>query len=205
MQIITPVMEIITNMGNGIIIALVNYYYFSCGHASNTGFVNTVAYIILTMGFFFLIGIFSSVTYPPKHVAFSKDEENETTISEKNANDTVTEIEDRVIEIEDRIFQMKEQIENIKRKQIRTQRRRAILARISIVLLACWLVIILVYEFFPLSKKEDFDRNMDLIAPYIDNIEFAHLKADWVSIETREDYVALNEKIQNIMETNDIK
>lgn len=203
-QIVTPAMEIVKNMGNGIVKALVNYFYSSCSHASSTGFIGSVAYIVLIVLYSFASMVLSSVTFPPKHNE-SKSEKKAQAAIEKSENNTEKDIADQLVEIEKKVANIQESIKSIEDKENKSKKRQAILSRILLVLLTCWLIIMIVYEYFPLLRKEKFDREIIQIAPYVDDSEIVRLKADWVSMETQEDYLKLKQDVQSIMDANNIE
>lgn len=203
-QIVTPAMEIVKNMGNGIVKALVNYFYSSCSYASSTGFIGSVAYIVLIVLYSFASMVLSSVTFPSKHNDSKSEKKVQATI-EKSENNTEKDIADQLVEIEKKVANIQESIKSIEDKENKSKKRQAILSRILLVLLTCWLIIMIVYEYFPLLRKEKFDREIIQIAPYVDSSEIVRLKADWVSMETQEDYLKLKQDVQSIMEANNIE
>lgn len=203
MQLVTPAMQIIENMGSGILTALVNFFYLSCSHASSTGFIGTVAYVVLIVFYSFASMILSSVTFPSRHNA-SKSEKKSQAIIEKSENDTTKDIVDQLAEIEKEVKNVQESIKSIEDKKNKSEKCQTILARIFFVLLTFWLVFVIVYEYFPLLRKEKFDREIIQIAPYVDDSEIVRLKADWANMKTQEDYLTLKEDVQNIMEANNI-
>jgi len=206
-QIVTPAMQIIKNMGSGIITALVDYYYFSCGQASSTEFVSTVAYIILVMVICLSMSLLGTIASPPdtKKTNQARKDCTQKSTNEDNLNKTPDELKEDILTIENKIAHLLKKAEEIEAKKIKSQKRQALVARILLILIAFCLVMIIVYEYLPLNRKENFDRRIIQITPYVDTAEIAHFNADWVSMKTKDDYLSLQDRLQSIMEANGIK
>ncbi len=207
MQIVTPGMQIIKNMGSGIIKALVDYYYFSCGQASSTEFVSTVAYIILIVVICLLMSLLSAIASPPdtKKSHQEREDYKQKNINEDNLSKTPDELEEDILTIESKVTYLLEKTEEIEAKKINSKKRQALVARVLIMLVAFYFAMIIAYEYSPLFRKEDFDRRIIQITPYVDDAEIAHLNADWVSMKTKNDYLLLQDRLQSIMDANGIK
>ena len=100
---------------------------------------------------------------------------------------------------------MEAEIQEIEISKARIQKKEIIISRAMLLAIFGCFLLMIIFIYSPVTARNNFDKKIIQIAPYVDDIELAHLNADWVSMENRDDYLILKEKIQNIMETNGIK
>lgn len=58
---------------------------------------------------------------------------------------------------------------------------------------------------FPLFLNDTFDRYIVIVAPYTDDDTIKKLKSDWMLMETKEDYEAIDASITEILEEHNLK
>lgn len=182
-RLVEPAMDILGNIGNRIVGIVVDYYYHCCANATSTDFINIVAYIVLFLIVSFCCVIFSSVAFSPGKMSRTEDREG----VDLTHQDLETEIQESEISM------------------TRAQKRGQIRANLNLLIIVLVFLIIVTFVLSPVFAKNNFDNKIIKITPYIDSVELARLNADWVSMKTRDDYLALKEKVQDIMATNGIE
>ncbi len=189
-QVFEPIIKIGKNLGDGLIVALVDYFYFSCGQANSTSFVNYIAC------FLFLFVVFPVVKDAITLILnFRKKEDIATSSSTEVVSEESPKTLDDLIET------------GIK---LKAKNKRKMLYY-KIVLVICAIILILtvcnvtIYKYGPTIVKESFDRRITQITPYTENEKIALLKSDWVSMKSKSDYDKIVEEINSILEENNLK
>lgn len=197
-QLVEPLMDILGTAGNRIIEIAVNYYYVRCADTTSTTFIHTMAYIIFIMG---VTNVW--VTFLP--FAFGQSKEN-SIVEKENADIIQQKLENQVSisDLEDKISKLDKKIQRVEKDILRKQNREKIAARVMLVAIFCFFFLMVIFIYSPVIARNDFDKKIIQIAPYVDNVELVHLNADWVNMETRDDYSELKWKIESIMEANGI-
>ena len=194
---VDPMMNFLGEIGNRLIEIAVNYYYVSCANTTNTTFTEFIVYIIFVWGIANIV-----TTLRPHAFPYSKKNRDKDNIkpTDKNEKGQLS-----ILDIEKKISILEAEIQELESTKVQTQNKVKIVSRLMLFAIFCFFLWVIVFIYSPVLAKNDFDRKVIQITPYVDSIELAHLNADWVSMETRSDYLILKDKLQNIMEANDIK
>ncbi len=189
-QVFEPIIKIGKNLGDGLIVALVDYFYYSCGQASSTSFVNYIACFVF---------LFVLCPVVKNTIAIILDFRKKEDIATSSSTEVVSEESPKTLDdiIETGI-------------KLKAKNKRKMLY-LKIVLVICAIILILtvcdvtIYKYGSTIVKESFDRKITQITPYTENEKIALLKSDWVSMKSKSDYDKIEERINSILEENNLK
>lgn len=189
-----PATEISKNSSKGVISSFVDYFYSSCAEATGIEFIST-----LLMCAFLWFALFMILYFVLKFSAQIKSKK-----SEKVEQSTETNLSPNNLEKYN-----KKEIIIIKRYELEKKRERLkclqkILSIINITLWVVFLCYTFVYRYYPVVKKEMFNRKIIQITPYVETHEIDLLKSEWVSMEGKDDYEQIEQKINDILSKNNL-
>lgn len=192
-QIFDPMIQIGKNLGKGVINALVDYFFYSCGKANDTDFANYILYMaFLLIALPVIKDTFSLI------LDLSKKEDVSKSLPTKTPGEEIKDSRSKVI---DNAIKIKE-LDNKREKKRRSLRALSIICAIVLVLAFGDIVL---YKYAPTIFKGTFDRCIIQITPYVDNKRIDLLKSSWVSMETKSDYEMIAKEIDSILIENGLK
>ena len=184
--LIQPTIEIGKNLGKGIIKSFFDYFFYSCARASGIDFVNYIAFNAILWFAFYMIDHFLSTGFPrTEKKKFTKDNEGKN--NDVNPQNSRKHPKDPKSEIE------------------RLERMLKIISTIATIVWVLFLCNIIIFQYAPVVVKNTFDRRVVQVTPYIEAEEVDLLKSEWVSMESREDYVLISKKIDDILAKNNLE
>lgn len=192
-QIFDPMIQIGKNLGKGTINALIDYFFYSCSRADNVGFANYILY------FAFILMILPPIKDAVSLVwSFRKREDTSKNTKEETIERKPKDLLDDILEI--RINEKK--LENKRKKDMIFLKIISVICTAFLILIFCNIVI---YRYMPTVFKESFDRRIIQITPYVEREKIDLLKSNWVSMETKDDYMIIAEEIHSILLENGLK
>lgn len=174
--IFEPCSEIIKNAGNGIFSSCIDYFYVSCANSSGTKVIlGFVHSLYIFIIFYFIINI-SNLLFN------SQKREKESTNNVDNASASNTKIV----------------VKNNGKKSKR-------LLWFLVIYFVIFLITNTAYEYLPVIYRENFNKDIIQITPYVEEKEIDVLFSKWVSMETKSDYDAIYARISEIKQENNLK
>lgn len=182
--LLEPIIQIGKNLSKGIIASFVDYFYYSCSRVNGISFVSYLVFIAFA---FYLARELRELTKLYRELFLSnrkeeaKDSENSSKVEQhclNNTRETADETQEKVLKVT---------------------------GGFVIVLNILLLCYILTYWYLPSAMNTSFDRRIIQITPYVESEEIDLLKSDWASMESKDDYDKIAEKIDFILATNGLK
>lgn len=94
---------------------------------------------------------------------------------------------------------------DLENKKLRKKKQDRIVTIVILIILMFFFIYEIGYIFIPSVYKENFDRKITKIKPYIDNTQVDQLNSDWVRMKNQKDFLILKEKIFEIEEKYNLK
>lgn len=189
--ILEPLIHILKRIASRGIVALMDYFYYSCGRIDNAYFVSYVLFIAFFAYMITSLRDFIKL-YRSAFVCKEKDlNEKDAATEEKRDLDVIVEA---AIKIEQKKSKKKRQ-----ERMIKTISWLTILSQIAI------LFYISVYMYMPAVENRLFQQKIVQITPYAEREKIELLKSKWVSMETKDDYILIIDEIDQIQEENGLK
>lgn len=189
--LIEPIMEIGRNLGKGLIVALVDYFYYSCGRVDNVYFISYLLFLVFLM---YMIKNLNDIVKLYRNIFVCNEKSSD-------AEDAAT-TEQHSLDVK---MEAVIKIEKEKRKLKRQKRAIKILAWFAILCQIMVLCYITVYMYMPAVKNRLFERAIVQITPYTEREKIELLQSKWVSMETEADYSLIVNEINHIQEENSLK
>ena len=191
--IIEPLIHIVRGVVSKGMVALVDYFFYCCGHADGIIFLSTIAMYAVTFFVLNTIGDMCKILFSEIHKEKEPKKELKTQTQEEPV-DSINQIVKKSIELE---------------KSKRLEKRLDFVVKgmsiACIILCVLFFLNILIYQCFPVAFKVSFERRITQIIPYVEDEKIEILQSDWVCMETMEDYDALIEEIDCIREEHNLK
>lgn len=191
--IFEPIIQIGKDFTSKGLIALVDYFYYSCGHASGIAFLSTLSVYALTV---FICHEIISIIKTVK-AAFPKGKERKKPHTDSRESNSENK--------SDSIVVLSREIEKLERK---TKTLDRIMIGLVIVSIMCYMLFFLnavVYQCLPVLVKESFNRSITQITPYVESEQIDLLKSNWANMKSKDDYEVIQEEIDCILIENSLK
>ncbi len=197
-----PLLGIFSNLSNGIINSIADYYYKSCSNARIELLIIQIAVLGLSIYYFSIIQ--DSI----KTIKEIKEERKECDeLEEKINNLGITESENKKEETKEK----KSLIETKKDLLGRVSRVRGkgkIIGaglNVCVILLIISFINMVAFTVVPCVNRIVFEESTIKITPYVEQSEIDTLKSDWTRMKTKEDYQKIDDFIDDVIEKNNLK
>lgn len=187
--LLEPILHVGSNMLSKGGIALIDYFFYSCGHISNWHFINYVAFLCFS---YYIMQCMESTLSLYKTNTREKEKKALTSIDQKSS------------EIESQTEQLNKLITTNKK----LRKIEIILKVLSVIFCLIYVLIfcyVIIYELAPTFCKEEFDRKIIQITPYIEKRDIDILKSKWVTMKSKDDYDIISNEINRILVENNLK
>lgn len=190
--LLEPIIKIGKNLTHGLINAFVDYFFYSCARVDGIDFICYGVFYAFLWFVMYEIHNFSTT-------AFSKKDDEKTSAGiDKNTN---LEPQERKQKTEDLLLE----ISKLKKKEKCLKCALRIISKASIVFWILFLCNIVIYKYAPATVNQTFNRKIIQITPYIEISELELLRSEWVSMESKDDYDRIVEKIDYVLIENNLK
>lgn len=191
LAIFTPIIDIGKSVASKGWIALSDYFFYSCAHITDGQFLSYFAFCA------FLWIMLWAIRHPISAFSSLNDKKTLSNSSNPNVKEPQKSSED-IPEIVKLAIELKESQKKLKVLEIETK----IFAIIAIIVDILFLCNIVIFQFIPTIYKDEFDRRITQITPYVEEEEIDLLKSDWVSMTTKSDYDLIDDAIKRIVTEN---
>lgn len=183
-MLVEPIIQIGKNLSKGIIVALVDYFYYSCSRVNGVSFLNSITFIVFA---WYTISILIDPVKALKGtVLVSKGEKTADRQNEEQQDSSD-------------IGKNDSEGEHANKKSRIFVKIMGWICVISMILLFGY---IFVYQYIPASTNVSFDRCITQITPYVEKERIDLLKSNWVSMKTKNDYEKILDEIGSILVKN---
>lgn len=200
--LLEPIIKIGKNWGKGVVLALVDFFYYSCSHTNWEGVVGYC--VLLAFTFYILKSIGDSIpgAFPSKNQE-SKSVDSQGPVDSKGSVDKADSnaLEENLASIATEINKLQQR----KKKLERLDKLYKWLSRINIIIQTLFFCYVLIFQFAAAAMNESFDRRITQIAPYTDSQNIEIIKSHWVQMETKSDYEEIVQEINEIRNENNLK
>lgn len=179
-----PILLIYENITNGILTSITDTFYYYCARCSELEFVNYILFILAN---------YLCIAYPTHYISDIRkpsEAERQRKIESEIKGKTSEELKELVQKSSNRLKYLKK------------------VASAAVVLLTITQIMFLIftagYVYMPTQYKLSFDRQITKITPYVDSHEIDLLKSDWTLMESKEDYTAIMDRINLVIEENNL-
>lgn len=202
-----PIRHFLGNMGNGLIISIFDYFYYCCANSSPTTFVNRFSYsafIFASLSFFSAAKV---LLFPYKGKQATDDFTLKYNKLEEKSAILIQQIKQKVDYslIKKQMIDLENEYMDLENKKLRKEKRDRTISIVILIILMFFFIYEIGYTYVPSVYKENFDRTITKIRPYIEDRQVNQLNSDWVSMKTQQDYLILKEKISEIEEKYNLK
>lgn len=99
-------------------------------------------------------------------------------------------------------------MESTRKNSSKTQKTQDIIQKIPDIIFVVMCIFLtldtVVFKYIPVLQRDDFDRWIIQITPYVEAKEIDLLKSNWASMQTESDYRLIYNEIYNILEENNL-
>lgn len=191
--ILDPLINLIKDIAAKGLVALVDYFFYSCGHISSATFLCTIAILVFS----------TMVAQETKEVADSykavvSSNEKMEKADKKSTHQSADNAADSFAEKTISKYKLKQKLKLL----------MFVFKGLYVFLTTMYILIFLfvtVYQCFPAIINETFDRSITQIAPYVEDEKIEIMRSDWVSMKTKADFDVINKEIGRIREENNLK
>lgn len=188
--ILEPLVNLIKGIATKGILALVDYFYYSCSRINGTIFLCTFAAYMVAV---FISREIKGIVRLYKD-AFPANKESDKEFVSQNTENTI-----------DSLIEQVNTIQGLKRKKKMLDVLHKGLCIFCIVVQILFFFNFIVYQCFPAIIRESFDRCIIQITPYTEREKIELMQSDWICMDTKADYDLISAEINNIKEENGLK
>lgn len=190
--ILDPLINLIKDVAAKGLVALVDYFFYSCGHFGSATFLCTIAILVFS----------TMVAQETKEVADSyktvvSSNEKMEKVDKKSTHQSADNAADSFAEKTISEYKLKQKLKLL----------MFVFKGLYVFLTTMYILIFLfvtVYQCFPAVINETFDKTITQITPYVKEEKIEMMRSDWVSMKTKDDFDAINEELLRIREEHDL-
>lgn len=176
-NLLTWIIRLSPTVGASFISTFVNFFYSAAANSTNIALTETIC--------IFLMGSLLGIMFGTIMIFQNKSKPR-----------LIPTIADNIIPMNtDAVSNEK----NTKKKKRNRLKYSAIFLLIMIIFLYLF---IFAFVMIPSSFHKTFNRDLTMIAPYVEEQQLKLLQSEWVTMQSKEDYLAIYEVIDNVKEVN---
>jgi len=184
--------EITPTAGNSILRFISNSFYTSASEITETTLISFLVTVLLGFAIVCVINLV--------RIGFSVAKKT-STLSQKimnNTSDKTSDTNEEHPKITDEEIKVNTETIVKKSKNIKT------MTIILIVVYSFYFSLIIGFDIIPHRVWTEYQKDLIIIAPYIEQQELDVIKSDWVCMRTKEDYEAIYERINQVKEEHNL-